>query len=104
VGVGARTWSDSGATTNAKRGPEDLVVEQRAKRVNDPGGPSPSPEPQNPPLNHPPRPRSEVFTQLGNRVIETFYNRRRLRKHPLFGYLTPHETRQRFRNDQTLAA
>ncbi|SHM73120.1 hypothetical protein SAMN05216499_113200, partial [Actinacidiphila paucisporea] len=25
----------------------------------------------------------------------TFYNRRRLRKHPNWGYLTPHETRQR---------
>jgi putative transposase len=43
--------------------------------------------------------RAEVFA-----FIETFYNRRRLRKHPVFGYLTPHETRQRFRNDQTLAA
>ncbi|WP_055557756.1 IS3 family transposase [Streptomyces sp. NBRC 110028] len=43
--------------------------------------------------------RAEVFT-----FIETFYNRRRLRKHPVFGYLTPLETRQRFRNDQTLAA
>ncbi len=43
--------------------------------------------------------RADVFA-----FIETFYNRRRLRKHPLFGYLTPHETRQRFRNDQTLAA
>lgn len=27
--------------------------------------------------------------------IETFYNRRRLRKHPRWGYLTPHEIRQR---------
>lgn len=43
--------------------------------------------------------RAEAFA-----FIETFYNRRRLRKHPLFGYLTPHETRQRFRNDQVLAA
>lgn len=42
--------------------------------------------------------RAEVFA-----FIETFYNRRRLRKHPLFGHLTPHETRQRFRNDRTLA-
>ncbi|WP_167543214.1 integrase core domain-containing protein [Streptomyces violaceusniger] len=43
--------------------------------------------------------RAEAFA-----FIETFYNRRRLRKHPLFGYLTPHETRQRFRNDHVLAA
>ncbi|MGY0063382.1 IS3 family transposase [Streptomyces sp. LZ34] len=43
--------------------------------------------------------RAEAFA-----FIETFYNRRRLRKHPLFGYLTPHETLQRFRNDQVLAA
>lgn len=34
--------------------------------------------------------RAEVFT-----FIETFYNRRRLRKHKIFGYLTPAETRQR---------
>ncbi|GGT42613.1 hypothetical protein GCM10010254_72720 [Streptomyces chromofuscus] len=33
--------------------------------------------------------------ELGNRVIETDYNRRRLRRHPEWGYLTPHETRQR---------
>ncbi|MFE3144002.1 hypothetical protein [Streptomyces scopuliridis] len=33
---------------------------------------------------------AEVFT-----FIETFYNRRRLRKHKTFGYLTPAETRQR---------
>ncbi|MGA6161007.1 IS3 family transposase [Stenotrophomonas sp. NPDC087984] len=43
--------------------------------------------------------RADVFA-----FIETFYNRRRLRKHPVFGYLTPLETRQRFRNDQILAA
>ncbi|WP_435845214.1 IS3 family transposase [Streptomyces lavendulae] len=36
--------------------------------------------------------------------IETFYNRRRLRKHIHWGYLTPHETRLRFRQDQALAA
>ncbi|MCX4594814.1 IS3 family transposase [Streptomyces sp. NBC_01549] len=36
--------------------------------------------------------------------IETFYNRRRLRKHIHFGYLTPHETRLRYRQDQALAA
>ncbi|MFC8145479.1 IS3 family transposase [Streptomyces paradoxus] len=34
--------------------------------------------------------RAEVFT-----FIETFYNRRRLRKHKIFGHLTPAETRQR---------
>lgn len=34
--------------------------------------------------------RAEVFN-----FIETFYNRRRLRKHKAFGYLTPAETRQR---------
>lgn len=34
--------------------------------------------------------RAEVFN-----FIETFYNRRRLRKHKTFGYLTPAETRQR---------
>lgn len=34
--------------------------------------------------------RAEVFT-----FIETFYNRRRLRKHKVFGYLTPAEARQR---------
>ncbi|MFD8825471.1 IS3 family transposase [Streptomyces sp. NPDC059605] len=34
--------------------------------------------------------RAEVFT-----FIETFYNRRRLHKHKIFGYLTPAETRQR---------
>ncbi|MGW7386753.1 IS3 family transposase [Streptomyces sp. NPDC054794] len=34
--------------------------------------------------------RAEVFN-----FIETFYNRRRLRKHKIFGYLTPAEARQR---------
>ncbi|WP_237532020.1 integrase core domain-containing protein [Streptomyces sp. SID8352] len=34
--------------------------------------------------------------------IETFYNRRRLRRHKVFGYLTPTETRQRHKH--TLAA
>ncbi|MGW0552597.1 IS3 family transposase [Streptomyces altiplanensis] len=33
--------------------------------------------------------RDEIFS-----FIETFYNRRRLRKHKVFGYLTPAETRQ----------
>ncbi|MGW1306865.1 DDE-type integrase/transposase/recombinase [Streptomyces sp. NPDC002514] len=37
--------------------------------------------------------RAEVFN-----FIETFYNRRRLRKHKTFGYLTPAETRQRHRH------
>ncbi|GAA4020416.1 hypothetical protein GCM10022384_70950 [Streptomyces marokkonensis] len=41
--------------------------------------------------------RAEVFS-----FIETFYNRRRLRKHRTFGYLTPAETRQR--QQHTLAA
>lgn len=36
--------------------------------------------------------------------IETFCNRRRLRKHIHWGYLTPHETRLRYRQDQALAA
>ncbi|MFE7616836.1 IS3 family transposase [Streptomyces sp. NPDC057496] len=40
---------------------------------------------------------TEVFT-----LIETFYNRRRLHKHKIFGYLTPAETRQR--HQHTLAA
>ncbi|EFK98001.1 integrase [Streptomyces sp. SPB78] len=41
--------------------------------------------------------RAEVFS-----FIETFYNRRRLRKHRTFGYVTPAETRQR--QQHTLAA
>ncbi|MEU2866362.1 DDE-type integrase/transposase/recombinase, partial [Streptomyces mirabilis] len=41
--------------------------------------------------------RAEVFN-----FIEIFYNRRRLRKHKVFGYLTPAETRQR--HQHTLAA
>ncbi|MFE5549815.1 IS3 family transposase [Streptomyces sp. NPDC056534] len=36
--------------------------------------------------------------------IETFYNRRRLRKHPQWGYLTPLGTRQRHEQEHTLAA
>jgi transposase InsO family protein len=43
--------------------------------------------------------RADIFT-----FIETFYNRRRLRKHPQWGYLTPLETRQRHEHDHTLAA
>ncbi|MFD5110294.1 IS3 family transposase [Streptomyces cinereoruber] len=38
--------------------------------------------------------RAEVFD-----FIETSYNRRRLRKHKIFGYLTPAETRQRHHHD-----
>jgi len=41
--------------------------------------------------------RAEVFN-----FVETFYNRRRLRKHKTFGCLTPAETRQR--HQHTLAA
>ncbi|MEU9464532.1 hypothetical protein [Streptomyces sp. NPDC048312] len=36
--------------------------------------------------------------------IETFYNRRRLRKHVHWGHLTLHETRLRHQQDQALAA
>jgi transposase InsO family protein len=43
--------------------------------------------------------RAEIFT-----FIETFYNRRRLRKHVSWGYLTPHETRLRYQQGQALAA
>ncbi|MFE6939744.1 hypothetical protein [Streptomyces chartreusis] len=38
--------------------------------------------------------RAEVFN-----FIETFYSRRRLRKHKVFGCLTPAETRQRHQHD-----
>ncbi|QEU83598.1 integrase core domain-containing protein [Streptomyces viridosporus] len=40
--------------------------------------------------------RAEVFA-----FIEAFYNRRRLRKHKVFGYLTPAETRQRHQHTLT---
>ncbi|MGW1803044.1 IS3 family transposase [Streptomyces sp. NPDC001984] len=46
--------------------------------------------------------RADIFT-----FIETYYNRRRLRRHPDWGYLTPHETRQRHHGtkpDHALAA
>ncbi|MFF2813608.1 IS3 family transposase [Streptomyces sp. NPDC058000] len=43
--------------------------------------------------------RAEIFS-----FIETFYNRRRLRRHPEWGYLTPLETRQRHEQGHTLAA
>ncbi|MEU2801637.1 IS3 family transposase [Streptomyces sp. NPDC006995] len=42
--------------------------------------------------------RADIFD-----FIETC-NRRRLRKHIHWGYLTPHETRLRYRQDQALAA
>ncbi len=40
--------------------------------------------------------RAEVFT-----FVETFYNRRRLRKRKIFGYLTPAETKQRHQHALT---
>ncbi|MFE2737990.1 transposase [Streptomyces sp. NPDC059349] len=43
--------------------------------------------------------RSEIFA-----FIETFYNRKRLRKHPVWGYLTPLEIRQRHEQGHALAA
>ncbi|WP_327365051.1 IS3 family transposase [Streptomyces sp. NBC_01217] len=43
--------------------------------------------------------RAEIFA-----FIETFYNRRRLRKHPVWGYLTPLEIRQRHEHGHALAA
>jgi transposase InsO family protein len=43
--------------------------------------------------------RAEIFS-----FIETFYNRRRLRKHPAWGYLTPLEIRQRHEQEHALAA
>ncbi|MFE4654864.1 integrase core domain-containing protein, partial [Streptomyces sp. NPDC056707] len=43
--------------------------------------------------------RAEIFA-----FIETFYNRKRLRKHPAWGYLTPLETRQRHEQGHALAA
>lgn len=43
--------------------------------------------------------RAQVFE-----FIEVFYNRRRLRRHPDFGYLTPIETRKRLRGEHRLAA
>lgn len=36
--------------------------------------------------------------------VETFYNRRRLRRHPIWGYLTPLETGQRLEQEHALAA
>ena len=43
--------------------------------------------------------RRDVFE-----FIEAFYNRRRLRKHPKLGYLTPLETREQLHNTPALAA
>ncbi|MCP3771583.1 MULTISPECIES: IS3 family transposase [unclassified Streptomyces] len=43
--------------------------------------------------------RAEIFT-----FIEAFYNRKRLRRHPVWGYLTPLETRQRHEQVHALAA
>ncbi|MGW2557066.1 IS3 family transposase [Streptomyces sp. NPDC001635] len=43
--------------------------------------------------------RAAIFT-----YVETFYNRRRLRKHPQWGYLTPLEIRQRHQRGHSLAA
>ncbi|MEU1628515.1 IS3 family transposase [Streptomyces sp. NPDC020096] len=42
---------------------------------------------------------TEIFA-----FIETFYNRKRLRRHPVWGYLTPLETRQRHEQGHALAA
>ncbi|WP_081239794.1 hypothetical protein [Streptomyces viridosporus] len=43
--------------------------------------------------------RAEIFA-----FIETFYHRKRLRKHPVRGYLTPLETRQRHEQEHAVAA
>ncbi|MDT0443451.1 IS3 family transposase [Streptomyces johnsoniae] len=43
--------------------------------------------------------RAEIFV-----FIETFYNRRRLHRHPVWGYVTPLETRQRHEQGHTLTA
>ncbi|MBV2358012.1 IS3 family transposase [Streptomyces sp. J2-1] len=43
--------------------------------------------------------RAEIFA-----LIETFYNRKRLRRHPIWGYLTPLEARQRHEQEDALAA
>jgi putative transposase len=46
-----------------------------------------------------PSARAEVFE-----FIEVFHNRRRLHRHPDFGYITPAETRERLRQQHTLTA
>ena len=43
--------------------------------------------------------RADIFA-----FVETFYNRQRLRRHPLWGYLTPLETRQRLEQQHALVA
>ncbi|MFE3907817.1 DDE-type integrase/transposase/recombinase, partial [Streptomyces sp. NPDC059153] len=43
--------------------------------------------------------RAEIFA-----FIETFYNRKRPRRHPVWGYLTPLETRHRLEQEHALAA
>ncbi|WP_461061888.1 IS3 family transposase [Streptomyces pseudoechinosporeus] len=43
--------------------------------------------------------RADIFA-----FVETFYNRRRLRRHPRWGYLTPLETRQRHEQEQAFTA
>jgi putative transposase len=43
--------------------------------------------------------RAEIFT-----FVDTFYHRKRLRRHPVWGYLTPLETRQRHEQEHALAA
>ena len=43
--------------------------------------------------------RAEIFA-----FIETFCDRKRLRKHPVWGYLTPLELRQRHEQEHALAA
>lgn len=43
--------------------------------------------------------RAEIFA-----FIETFYNRKRLRRHSVWGYLTPLETRQRHEQGHALTA
>ena len=43
--------------------------------------------------------RAEILT-----FVETFYHRKRLRRHPVRGYLTPLETRQRHEQEHALAA
>jgi hypothetical protein len=41
--------------------------------------------------------RAQIFE-----FIEVFYNHKRLRRHPEFGYLTPLETRERLQSEHTL--
>lgn len=48
--------------------------------------------------------QSAPFSGKGAEKPGTFYNRRRLRKHIVWGYFTPHETRLRHQREQALAA